>query len=194
MTISDNPWNVESLRDFAFLLCPECDFKSHKFPIFKEHALNFHPLSFDIFTTSTIEVVDDAADLYTELQKLDNDQHYSDQADYDPDFEIMDHGDISDIADASEDVEMPEEESKEVAEKIRIKSEVQDLESQAKYGTKKYCCPQCAQQFIEVNPFQIHALERHPQSLDFFVGSQSSENTGRNYSLMSNKNFDFGRF
>ncbi len=41
-----NPWSAESLDDYNFYCCPECDLKSHSQDIFVSHALQTHPKSY----------------------------------------------------------------------------------------------------------------------------------------------------
>lgn len=46
-----NPWRVNSIRDFSFFCCPECDYKAKAEDTFEQHAVNLHPLSSEFFTT-----------------------------------------------------------------------------------------------------------------------------------------------
>ena len=48
MTIA-NPWQVDSIQEFACLKCPECTFDTKKGEVFKDHAIENHPLSFVLF-------------------------------------------------------------------------------------------------------------------------------------------------
>ena len=49
--MSFNPWLVDSIQEFYFLKCPECNF-THKEEIdFKAHAIENHPLSIPFFET-----------------------------------------------------------------------------------------------------------------------------------------------
>ena len=53
--VKHNPWSVESIEDFRFYNCPECD---HKEPIkrdFLKHAIRCHPKSGELF--DSLEVV-----------------------------------------------------------------------------------------------------------------------------------------
>ena len=47
--MESNPWHVDSLEAFYFLCCPECGFKSKEQDFFKNHALQNHPLSQELF-------------------------------------------------------------------------------------------------------------------------------------------------
>ena len=52
----DNPWQVDSLEEFAYLKCPECIFNTKKEDIFQDHAVKNHPLSHVLFgTTNSIK-------------------------------------------------------------------------------------------------------------------------------------------
>ena len=44
-----NPWQVDSVQAFVCLKCPECTFDAKKGEIFRDHALENHPLSFVLF-------------------------------------------------------------------------------------------------------------------------------------------------
>ena len=37
-----NPWAVDSIKDFWFLICPECDFKAKEENCFLHHANEEH--------------------------------------------------------------------------------------------------------------------------------------------------------
>ena len=47
-----NPWQVDSVQEFACLKCPECNFDTKKGDIFKDHAIENHPMSFALFGKS----------------------------------------------------------------------------------------------------------------------------------------------
>ena len=44
-----NPWEVDSVQAFLCLKCPECEFDAKQKDMFREHALENHPLSFVLF-------------------------------------------------------------------------------------------------------------------------------------------------
>ena len=46
---SKNPWLVKNMKDFWFMNCPECDFKTKWQNKFEGHAVKNHPLSRTIF-------------------------------------------------------------------------------------------------------------------------------------------------
>ena len=53
--VKHNPWSVESIEDFRFYNCPECD---HKEPIkrdFLKHAIRCHPKSGELFDSLEVE-------------------------------------------------------------------------------------------------------------------------------------------
>jgi hypothetical protein len=45
----ENPWHVESLEAFYYLKCPECAFDTKKEMVFRDHAVENHPLSIVYF-------------------------------------------------------------------------------------------------------------------------------------------------
>ena len=47
----NNPWQVDSVKVFSFLKCPECTFDSKEEDIFEDHAVVNHPLSYVLFAT-----------------------------------------------------------------------------------------------------------------------------------------------
>ena len=52
----DNPWQVDSIQDFAFLNCPECSFKTKTEDFFQEHAVTSHPMCFVLFGQTDVIV------------------------------------------------------------------------------------------------------------------------------------------
>lgn len=53
--MASNPWLVESIEDFHFYNCPECHFKSRQTEEFKEHAMESHIRSIELFFPSIKE-------------------------------------------------------------------------------------------------------------------------------------------
>ena len=43
-----NPWSVQSIYDFSYFCCPECDSKWQFKQDFIDHAFNTHPKSIEI--------------------------------------------------------------------------------------------------------------------------------------------------
>ena len=52
--MSQNPWKVQSIQDFAHLKCPECDFDTKQEKLLQDHAVEKHPLCF-VFCTKSIQ-------------------------------------------------------------------------------------------------------------------------------------------
>ena len=50
--MDENPWAVDSIKDFWFLNCPECDFKAKEDDSFLDHANEEHPLSWILLEKS----------------------------------------------------------------------------------------------------------------------------------------------
>ena len=69
-----NPWVVETIEEFSFYCCPECDFKSKKGDYFRSHAIESHNKSKVFFIMSKPENNlndDDAMDVETESEYQD---------------------------------------------------------------------------------------------------------------------------
>ena len=47
--LTDNPWDVDSIKAFSYLKCPECNFDTKEDLHFQDHAIVNHPLSFVLF-------------------------------------------------------------------------------------------------------------------------------------------------
>lgn len=52
---STNPWAVESLEEFLYFCCPECNDKSQTKEIFISHAWSNHPKSKETLKTLQIK-------------------------------------------------------------------------------------------------------------------------------------------
>ena len=44
-----NPWRVESIKAFYYLKCPECKYDSKEESTFEDHAIENHPMSYELF-------------------------------------------------------------------------------------------------------------------------------------------------
>ena len=53
--MDNNPWAVDSIKDFWFLICPECDFKAKEENCFLHHANEEHSLSW-ILLEKSVEI------------------------------------------------------------------------------------------------------------------------------------------
>ena len=47
--MSTNPWQVDSIQEFYFLKCPECNFTHKEESDFQDHAIKNHILSIPFF-------------------------------------------------------------------------------------------------------------------------------------------------
>ena len=78
--MAQNPWAVESIQDFYFLKCPECDFDTKIENSFETHATENHPLSLALFGKKNIVKDFDTVDIKEEpLSHLDMQNSYDDQ-------------------------------------------------------------------------------------------------------------------
>ena len=53
--MAQNPWAVESIQEFYFLKCPECDFDTKEENSFENHATENHPLSLVLFDKQSVK-------------------------------------------------------------------------------------------------------------------------------------------
>ena len=53
----NNPWQVESMEEFACLKCPECIFTTKEENVLQNHAVETHPLSHVFFGTPKTDSV-----------------------------------------------------------------------------------------------------------------------------------------
>ena len=78
--MAHNPWEVDSIKAFYFLKCPECDFDTKEENSFENHATENHPLSFVLFDKKYVESDFNTIDIKEEpLSHSDTQIRYDDQ-------------------------------------------------------------------------------------------------------------------
>ena len=55
MSMMDNPWKVETFKDFLYYCCPQCDTKTKEETELFQHAISNHELAKDTFGTNIIK-------------------------------------------------------------------------------------------------------------------------------------------
>merc|ERR1711862_668499 len=76
--MSDNPWVVDNLKDFWFMNCPECVYKTKTEDSFQDHAFENHPSSFVLFDTYAKSVTTEQDSIGPESDKIEqNDTNFS---------------------------------------------------------------------------------------------------------------------
>ena len=78
INMNTNPWQVDSIKAFSFLNCPECAFRTKEENLFAYHAAKNHPLSTAFFdkqieleqSTIGLKIVECSPDLETKLEKM----------------------------------------------------------------------------------------------------------------------------
>ena len=75
-TMSNNPWQVDSIEAFYYLKCPECTFDTQEEFTFQDHAVSNHPLSFEFFGKSEINI--DPGDLIGHLVEDEQEENDTD--------------------------------------------------------------------------------------------------------------------
>ena len=63
----NNPWQVESMEEFACLKCPECIFTTKEENVFQDHAVETHPLSLVFFGTPKTDSVANIYFLFSDI-------------------------------------------------------------------------------------------------------------------------------
>ena len=58
---TNNPWAVPHVKEFSFLCCPECQFKSKEELSFESHAVSEHPRSHVLFNSTEKKNIKDEA-------------------------------------------------------------------------------------------------------------------------------------
>ena len=53
-----NPWFVDSVKEFTYLCCPECVFRTKEEQTFETHAIQNHPKSQVLYTNAKLEHMD----------------------------------------------------------------------------------------------------------------------------------------
>ena len=66
-----NPWVVESIMDFNFFCCPECQYQGKTAKSFEFHAIETHPMSKKFFDHKELEIDTETNNFDQEEFKLD---------------------------------------------------------------------------------------------------------------------------
>ena len=62
----DCPWNIESLEDFLYYCCPECNERNQSRNSFLQHALHQHPSSNNYLVRFVVKAEFDDSKIYIE--------------------------------------------------------------------------------------------------------------------------------
>ena len=100
-----NPWNVESIQAFYYLKCPECRFDAKEESIFEDHAIENHPMSYELFGKKSVTEEEFDSVMIKEEQMSDFDENESncEQIDFDP-AEMVDEGDLPEIGEVKKEL------------------------------------------------------------------------------------------
>ena len=64
------PWNIESLEEFLYYCCPECEEKNQSRQEFLQHALKKHPISSDYLKQFNIIKEEHSGTNYEKLEEF----------------------------------------------------------------------------------------------------------------------------
>ena len=79
-----NPWKVESIQAFYYLKCPECEFDTKEENSFKDHAIENHPMSHELFgkKSVTLEEFDSVMIKEEQISDCDEKENNCEQFDF----------------------------------------------------------------------------------------------------------------
>ena len=67
--MSVNPWEVHCIKDFLFLNCPECAFKTKVGDFFQDHATKNHPSSSAFYERNPLSCINTEDHVSIDLPK-----------------------------------------------------------------------------------------------------------------------------
>ena len=100
-----NPWQVESIQAFYYIKCPECKFDTKKENNFEDHAIENHPMSYELFGKKSVkeEEFDFVMIKEEQMSDFDETENNSEQIDFDP-TEMVDEGNLPEIGEVKKEL------------------------------------------------------------------------------------------
>ena len=100
-----NPWQVESIQAFYYIKCPECKFDTKKESNFEDHAIENHPMSYELFGKKSVkeEEFDFVMIKEEQMSDFDETENNSEQIDFDP-TEMVDEGNLPEIGEVKKEL------------------------------------------------------------------------------------------
>jgi len=139
----NNPWVVESIQDFYFLRCPECDFDTKEENSFEIHSTANHPLSFVFFDKHSVNDIFNQDVIKIEpMSDYDRKDNFNDEKPLDTEFLPLHYPEIS-LTEKTEDSSMKR--------KIRKNQE----------GKKLFSCSICNSSFTRTKSLKKHIKTVH---------------------------------
>ena len=176
--MSINPWIVDSIQEFYFLKCPECDFLNKEVSDFQDHAVDNHPLSVAFFgdsdmTIENIGIFDDCAEanesndvLYTvkeEIFETSDDQEICEQIfpiKSEVKLEAIDE--VVDYQMSSEGHEFQNSGGSQMAEILQNATVHEGQKTSiVKQRKKKFKCSNCDACFVRMDRLKKHIVTKH---------------------------------
>ena len=97
--MSFNPWKVESIKAFYYLKCPECKFDTKEESSFQDHAIENHPMSYELFGKKSVTEEEFDSVMIKEGQMSDFDENIK------VDFaEMVGEGDLPEIGEVKKEL------------------------------------------------------------------------------------------
>ena len=177
--MKSNPWAVPNVKEFSFLCCPECQFKSKEEQTFEGHAVSEHPKSHVLFNSTEKDTIkNEARDSDVDVKEFQvpeltiresdpsvkvekdeafddyydkNDDDYDFFGDYDEAFDPSDH----EINSEDDIDEKPEPQKRTVRKRKLEKENMEDSEPKVKREHPKEC-PYCKKVFKDSKKMFAH--------------------------------------
>ena len=100
-----NPWQVESIQAFYYIKCPECKFDTKEESNFEDHAIENHPLSYELFGKKSVkeEEFDFVSIKEEQMSDCDETENNSEQFDFHY-TEMVDDSDLPEIGEVKKEL------------------------------------------------------------------------------------------
>jgi hypothetical protein len=100
-----NPWIVESIRAFYYLKCPECKFNTKEENSFEDHAIENHPMSYELFGKKSVteEEFDSVMIKEEQMSDFDEKENNCEQFDFHH-TEMVEEGDLPEIGEVKKEL------------------------------------------------------------------------------------------
>ena len=178
-----NPWLVDSIKDFWFLNCPECNFKAKEEEHFQKHAINEHSFCRVLFKNSNLIEIDPLTFNSTEKYDISsvNELDASKEKEYIEEIDIkefkvetLEFGSVEQFIPC----EINQNESVQFLPIGNFNCKMCDKEFQRKYHLKRhiatvhekkkpYVCPQCNNFFGQQSVLNKHIISVHERTKRF---------------------------
>ena len=169
-----NPWQVESIQAFYYLKCPECEFDTIEENMFEYHAIENHPMSYELFGKKSVKAEEFDSVMIKEEQISDVDENCAKFDFHHTESEIVDENDLSDSKVKREplDEQFESKDLQNIAsdndgiDQVKKGFTDEDFESEDHIASvheekKPWYCFQCERGFISNSILKLHFESEH---------------------------------